>query len=307
MASIESSVLKYWLRRQNYFGNGEYNPTRLRKHLEDATQALETHPQVKVKPVRAGKIRAEWLIPPQAPADSALLYIHGGGWFMGSARAYRSLVSYLAYSSGVRALSINYRLAPEHPFPAGLQDCLAVYDWLLEQGYAAGRLAVVGDSSGANLALATLLALKHAGRPLPACCVAISPATDLALTGNSIRAYANRDPILSSIRSRRLIDEYLAGHDPLDPLVSPLYGDLQGLPPLLIHVSDREQLLDDAIRLDEYARSAGVDVQLVVWSQMFHVFQMFVDVLPEARRAVRQIGEFIKSWTSVDSGKTASH
>jgi monoterpene epsilon-lactone hydrolase len=137
--------------------------------------------------------------------------------------------------------------------------------------------------------------------------VALSPATDLALTGKSIKTLAQKDPILSSIRSRRLIDDYIGGHSPQDPLISPLYGELQGLPPLLIHVSDREQLLDDAVRFDERARSAGVDVQLVVWHQMFHVFQMFVDVLPEARRAVEQIAAFIKSRVNVLPEKPARH
>jgi monoterpene epsilon-lactone hydrolase len=295
MASIQSSVLGYWLRRRNYFGNGEFNPARLRMRLEEDTKALEIHPLVKVKPVRAGSVRSEWLIPPQAPADYALLYFHGGGWFMGSTRSCRSLVSHLAYSTQLRALSINYRLAPEHPFPAGLQDCISAYEWLQQQGFSARRIIVAGDSAGGNLALAMLLALKQAGNPLPACCVALSPITDLTLTGKSINANLNKDPILSSIKSKHLFDDYITVHDPHEPLISPLYGDLHGLPPLLIHVGGHEPLLDDAVRFAERARAAGVDVELAVWPQMFHTFQMFVDVLPEARKAVDHITNFICS------------
>lgn len=214
---------------------------------------------------------------------------------MGSARSFRSLASYLAHASGVRALSINYRLAPEHPFPQGLEDCIASYEWLLEQGYSASKIVVVGDSSGANLALAMLLALKDKHLPLPAGAVAISPATDLALTGETIRTHARRDPILSTIRSPQLIIDYITDHDPRDPLISPLYGDLRGLPPLLIHVGDRESLLDDAVRFGRRAKEAGVDVELVVWPQMFHIFHLFVEVLPEARQAVAQVARFINT------------
>jgi epsilon-lactone hydrolase len=295
MASFESSVLKFWLKRQNFFGSGEYAPAKQRRHMEKATRSLDPHPNVRLKLVRLGSVRAEWLLPPKAPGDRALLYIHGGGWFMGSARSYRSLVSHLAYTSGIRALSINYRLAPEHPFPAGLEDCISAYTWLLEQGYSASKIVVVGDSSGANLTLAMLLALKDRGIPQPAGAVAISPATDLALTGKTIRTHANRDPILSSIRSRQLIADYITDRDPHDPLISPLYGDLHGLPPMLIHVGDRELLLDDAIRFGKRAREAGVNAEVVVWPQMFHIFHMFVDLLPEARQAVGQIARFIQS------------
>lgn len=295
MASFESSVLKFWLKRQNIFGSGKYTPATLRKRMSQATARLAPHPSVKLKLMHIGKLRGEWLIPPKAPDDCVMLYFHGGGWLMGSARSYRSLVSHLAFNSGIRALSINFRLAPEHPYPEGLEDCIAAYQWLLDNGFPPHKIVLVGDSSGANLALAVMLAAKASGTPLPAGCVALSPITDLTLSGDTVRTHYHRDPILSTIRSRRLIADYVTDHDPRDPLISPLYGDLHGLPPLLIHVGDRELLLDDARQFGKKAQEAGVKVELVVWPQMFHNFQMFVELMPEARQAVGQVARFIRA------------
>ena len=240
--------------------------------------------------------------PKDAPQDRALLYIHGGAWFMGSTTTHRSLVAGLAYASGVRALSINYRLAPEHPFPAGLDDCLAAYEWLLRRsslrgGIAPDKIIVAVDSAGGNLTLALLIALRDAGKPLPAGAVAISPATDLTFTGESYTARAHLDPFFADLGSDAtvMLQGYTAGHDPRDPLISPLYADLHGLPPLLLHVGDHEALFDGVVGFGERAAAAGVDVQTVVWPGMFHVFHIFAAVLPEARQANAQIAAFIRS------------
>ena len=295
MASVQSYLLKFWLRRQNLFGDEEYNPQKSRLQMEKFAGLSKPHRKVQVGPVEADSVPSEWLIPQGAPEDRALLYIHGGAWYMGSTRTHRGLVSYLAYESGVRALSINYSLAPENPFPAGLDDCITAYEWLLQDGISPDKIVVAGDSAGGNLTLALLIALREAGKPLPAGAVALSPATDLAYTGESMQTRAHLDPILPHLGPSSIIKDYITNHDPCDPLISPLYADLHGLPPILIHVGDHETLLDDAVRFGERACAAGVEAKTVVWPEMFHVFQIFTPLLPEARRAIDQIAIFIRS------------
>jgi acetyl esterase/lipase len=295
MASIQSYLLKFWFRQQNLFGDEKYDPQRSRMRIEETARMSKPHRMVQVLPVDAGSVPSEWLIPQGASQDSALLYIHGGAWFMGSTKTHRAFVSYLAYESGIRALSINYRLAPENPFPAGLDDCIMAYEWLLHNGISPNKIVVAGDSAGGNLTLALLIALRDAGKPLPAGAVALSPATDLALTGESLKTRAHLDPVLSNIGSNSIIEDYITDHDAREPLISPLYADLSGLPPLLIHVGDHETLLDDAVRFGDHALASGVEATTVVWPNMFHVFQIFVPILPEARQAIAQIATFIRS------------
>jgi acetyl esterase/lipase len=205
------------------------------------------------------------------------------------------MVSHIAYESGVRALSIDYRLAPENPFPAGLEDCISVYRWLLENGIAANHIVVAGDSAGGNLTLALLVALRDKGMPLPAGAVALSPATDLTGSSESYISRRHLDPVLSNLGSTTIVSDYITSHDPHEPYISPLFADLHGLPPILIHVGDHEVLLDDALRFAQGAREVGVDAQVVVWLEMFHVFQVFIPFLPEARLAVSQIARFIQA------------
>jgi monoterpene epsilon-lactone hydrolase len=295
MPSIQSYLLKFWFRRQNLFGNKKYNPQSSRLQIERTARIAKLHKNVKIIPVDAGTVASEWLIPQGAPQDRALLYLHGGAWFMGSTNTHRSFVSYLAYASGIRALSINYRLAPENPFPAGLDDCVMAYEWLLHSGISSQKIVVAGDSAGGNLTLALLVALHDTGKPLPAGAVALSPATDLALTGASLKTRAHLDPVLANLGSNTIIKDYITDHDPREPLISPLYANLHGLPPLLIHVGDHETLLDDAVRFGARACDSGVDAKTVVWPHMFHVFQIFVPILPEARQAIAQIATFIRS------------
>jgi len=294
MASIQSTLLKFWIRRLSIFGNGKIDPQRLRTRNENAGSFARAHRDVQVVEVTANGVHAEWLIPTGAPKDRVLLYIHGGAWFLGSTRIYRGFVSNFAFASGVRALTIDYRLAPENPFPAGLDDCLSAYEWLLQSGIAADKIVVGGDSAGGNLALALLVALRDTGRPLPAAAVTLSPATDLAMTGKSSKTRLHLDPYFSNMVPNTIIPDYITDHDPCNPLISPLYADLHGLPPLLMHVGDHEMLLDDTLRFASQARAAGVEVEMAVWPQMFHVFQMFAPFLPEARAANKQIAEFIK-------------
>jgi acetyl esterase/lipase len=213
---------------------------------------------------------------------------------LGSPRLYRRYVSGLAQASGVRALVVDYRLAPEHPFPAGLEDCISAYEWLLQSGIPAQKIVVAGDSAGGNLTLALLVALRDRDQPLPVGAVTISPATDLAGTGTSQVTRKHLDPFFYRMSTNRIIEDYITIHNPCHPYISPLYADLHGLPPLLIHVGEHEILFDDAVRFGERAAQAGVQVELVVWPGMFHVFQLWGSILPEARLANTQIAGFVR-------------
>ena len=246
------------------------------------------------EPVSAGGVDGEWISPACAPEDKAILYFHGGGFRIGSVASHRDLMAQIALASDCRVLAINYRLAPEHRFPAALDDALAAYGWMLDRGLKSGNVAFAGDSAGGNLVLGAMLALRERGLPLPVSAVLMSPWTDLAATGPSYVSRAEADPIHQRPMILALANNYLGGQgDPCDPLVSPLYADLRGLPPLLIQVGDRETVLDDSVMFADLARAAGVDVSLEVWDGMIHVFQMFGAELPEARQAIASIAGFL--------------
>jgi acetyl esterase/lipase len=207
---------------------------------------------------------------------------------------HRAFLAQLARATGTRVLAVDYRLAPEHPYPAALEDAVAAYRWALDAGYAPSQVVVAGDSAGGGLALATVVALRDAGAPLPAGAVCLSPWLDLALTGASMRSNARVDPILSYEILDGYARLYASAHDRTSPLISPLYADLRGLPPLLIQVGTEEVLLDDAVRCADRAQAAGVAVTLEVVDGMFHVFQM-VGALPETQAAMREIAVFVKA------------
>ncbi|MDB4970260.1 MAG: hypothetical protein JWN44_5949 [Myxococcales bacterium] len=258
---------------------------------------------VRIEPAVGGDIRAEWLIPPEA-GRTVIYYLHGGGFVMGSPGTHRRMMARLARAAGSRALVLDYRLAPEHPFPAALDDCVAGYRWL-SRHTRPSDIVIAGDSAGGNLALATLLVLRDAGEPLPAACVCISAATDLSRSGASHRSRV-ADEVVLSPRFIRTVDELYRGDaDPRDPLASPLFADLHGLPPLLLHVGTHELLLDDTLRFADRARAAGVDVTLEVWPGLWHVFHTFVS-LPEARRALDDIAAFARRRFALAEVATAS-
>jgi epsilon-lactone hydrolase len=224
-----------------------------------------------------------------------ILFLHGGGYVSGSSAFYRDFIWRIADASTAGVLCVNYRLAPENPFPAALDDAVNAYRWLLANGAAPERTAVMGDSAGGGLAFATLLRLKAQGLPLPAAAVTLSPWTDLALTGASFATNADNDPMLRPERATNCARMYLGGADPRDHYVSPLYGNLGGLPPTLIQVGSDEILLDDSVRMAERLRAAGCDVEIEIWPRMPHVWQVYARVLPEGRQAIERIGAFLQS------------
>ncbi|HEX3175437.1 MAG TPA: alpha/beta hydrolase [Methylomirabilota bacterium] len=266
----------------------------LRAQYERAERIFPTPPDVKVETVTAPERPAEWLTPPGARRDAVVLYLHGGGYVIGSPRSHRHLAAAIARAAGTRSLLLDYRLAPEHPFPAALEDAVAAYQWVLRQGIAPARVVVAGDSAGGGLTMATLLALRERGLPRPAGGVCISPWVDLTNSAASYRTKASVDPIVTQEGIGLMTRAYVGDGDPRRPLVSPLYADLHDLPPLLIHVGSDEVLLDDAVGLAERARKAGVDVVLEEWPAMVHVWHWFLPMLDEAEGAIGNIGRFVR-------------
>jgi acetyl esterase/lipase len=294
MASWQAALIDRIIRRVDLFGADGADVPTLRRRVDRFAGLAPAPRSVAIRPVDAGGVPAERVIPRDAPRDRCLLYIHGGAWCMGSPRTHRRLVAELAAGAGVRAVSVDYRLAPEHPFPAALDDCVAAYRWVLARRVDPARIVVAGDSAGGNLAAALLVRLRDEGVPLPAAAVLLSPATDLAWTGASVVARKAVDPFFAQVAPDAFVADYVGPHDVREPWISPLYADLHGLPPLLVHVGGHEVLLDDSVRFAERAEAAGVQARLVVWPGMMHVFQTFSPFLPEAARANREIAAFIR-------------
>jgi acetyl esterase/lipase len=268
-----------------------------RKAMEEWQAALKVPPETKTQTVDAGGVRAEWIWRPESDLERAILYLHGGGYAIGSIATHRYLMQQIAQASGARVLGIDYRLAPENPFPGAVEDAVTAYKWMLAQGLDPQRIAIGGDSAGGGLTIATLLALRDRGVALPGAAAVLSPWTDLAGTGASVKTKAAEDPMVSEPGLRAMADAYLAGADARNPLASPQYARLDGLPPILIQVGTAEILLDDATRLAQRARAAGVEVELEEWEDMVHVFQMFPS-LAESAPAIAKIGDFVRTRTT---------
>ena len=245
-------------------------------------------------PVSAGGVPAEWIAAEGAQTDRVVLYLHGGGYVAGSIDSHRNLTGHLAQAMGCRVLALHYRLAPEHPHPAPVQDAVAAYRWLLKEGIAAEHLMIAGDSAGAGLTLATLLALRDGGDALPATAVGISPWVDMEGTGESMTTRALADPMITRELLLQIAAIFLGDADPKDPLAAPLHGELAGLPPILIQVGDAEVLLDDATRFAAKATAAGVDVTLEVWPEMVHVWHASAGFVPESDQAIARIAEYAR-------------
>lgn len=242
--------------------------------------------------VNVGGVPGEWVEAEGADRDSAVLYLHGGGYVAGSVDSHRNLLGHLAVAMGCRVFAADYRLAPEHPHPAPVDDATAAYQGMLAEGIAASRILVAGDSAGGGLTVATLVALRDGGQPQPGAAVAISPWIDMEGTGDSMVTRAAADPMVSK-GSLALISELFLGEtDPHDPLAAPLHADLGGLAPMLIHVGDAEVLLDDAVRLEAKISAAGGSATLEIWPEMVHVWHGSAGFVPESDQAIARIAEF---------------
>jgi epsilon-lactone hydrolase len=265
-----------------------------RAGFEQVASMFPVDADIKREVVIAGGVKAEWVSVPDADAGRAVLYLHGGGYVIGSIDTHRSLAARLSRASKARVLVIDYRLAPEHPHPAAVDDSVAAYRWMLTQGLKPARIAVAGDSAGGGLTVATLVAIRDAKLPLPGAGACLSPWVDLEGIGESMTTRAGVDPIVQKAGLLQMAAAYLAGKDPRTPLAAPLYADLSGLPPLLIQVGTAETLLDDASRLAERARKAGVTVSYEPWESMIHVWHLFAPMLDEGQQAIDRIGEFVR-------------
>ena len=250
---------------------------------------------IEVEQTQIAGVDVDWLRPKNARKDKVVLYLHGGAYVMGSPRTHRQLVSHMVRAAGVVAVLPDYRLAPEHPFPAAIEDAVAVYSGLLESGFGAEDIIISGDSAGGALSVATLLQLRHAGIPMPAAAVLLSPFLDITGSGESATTRADRDPWFD-IADLHVVAGYYCPDESewKNPLVSPVFANVAGLPPMLIQVDDDEILLSDSTRLAEKLEAEGVEVELEVWPHMWHVFQMFIRRMPESGAAVRKIAAYIQ-------------
>jgi monoterpene epsilon-lactone hydrolase len=250
-------------------------------------------PATEVKPTDADGVAAEWIIPSGIASNHVILYLHGGAFVMGLNNMHRAFAARLAAASGAQALLIEYRLAPEFPFPAALDDALATYRWLLRRKRSSQHIVIAGSSAGGNLALATMLALRDVEEPLPAAAICLSPVTDMEQKGESFRTRAEADPMLTRRFLKPLLDAYIGKHDPRMPLLSPILADLHRLPPMQILVGTNEILLSDSTVLAKRALEAGISVALEVGEGMWHGWPL-VPVLPEARAAIKKMGRFAR-------------
>ncbi len=269
-------------------------PEERRQRLDAFGQALGAPDDARLETIEVAGIPAEWSTTPEAEARRAVLYLHGGGYMAGSIVSHRYVAVEIGRAAQARTLALGYRLAPEHPYPAQLEDTLAAYSKLRDQGFAPSDIAVGGDSAGGNLTLALLLALRERGLPMPACGWLISPWSDLTASGATMQSKAAVDPMISKPYLLELAHAFSGGRPIADPLISPQFADLAGLPPLLIQVGSDETLLDDAVTLAGRAGAAGVAVTLEVWPDMIHAFPMFFPQVAASRRATEHAGAFMR-------------
>ena len=266
-----------------------------RRNMDANAKTFPLDPAIEVEAVSAGGVPAEWTRSPGADAGRVVLYLHGGGYVFGSILSHRHLVAEIGRQAGMRTLALDYRLAPEHPFPAPVEDTIAAYRFLLESGIEARRIALAGDSAGGGLVVAALVAIRDAGLPQPACGWAISPWVDMEGLGGSYITQAGSDPIVSKTAILEIAAMYLAGADPRTPLASPIHADLRGIAGLLIQVGAAETLLDDATQLAGRAGAVDVPVRLEVWPEMVHVWHVFHPMLAAGKQAIADGAAYMRA------------
>jgi monoterpene epsilon-lactone hydrolase len=271
-----------------------YMPLRIMHWLvKKGLEKVQMPADVTRRSVDADGVPCDWLIPEQGSPERVLLYLHGGGFVIPQTPNHLLMGAYLARQTGFQTMMVDYRVAPRHPFPAPLDDCVTAYRWLLQQGFSAHNIVIAGDSAGGNLTLTTLMTLRDAGDPMPCAAACLSPSGDLTVRDDT--ANATTDTLLHPKARKFYRDSYVGKNDPHNPLISPLYGNWHGLPPLLIHAGEDEVLKDDAIRINELASAAHVDVALEIYPNMWHVWQINLG-LPQAIDSLNKIAAFLKSY-----------
>jgi epsilon-lactone hydrolase len=267
-----------------------------RKGLEVLASLVKLPKDVKIDHINIVGMGAEWISFPESESDKIVLYLHGGGYMEGSLTSHQDLAMRIGRAAKMKVLVIDYRLAPEHPFPAAVEDAVKSYNWLIEsQKINPNKIVIAGDSAGGGLTLVTLIKLRDEKIPMPAAGICLSPWTDLALTGDSLIKNAKVDPFLKSYDLAFMAELYIGDNDPKNPYISPLYADLHDLPPILLHVGTAEIIKDDSVRFAEKAKKAGVNVTLEVFDDMIHVFQAFSEWAPEGQEAIEKIGKYIQA------------
>lgn len=274
-------------------GNPSLPPKYRNLLLNAAAERMPLPPELRKQELTLGHMKALRIAGPQDNKGKVLYYLHGGGYQICSPYTHQSLVYQMVKDVAAHAVIVDYRMAPEFPYPTPVHDAVSGYRWLLEAGHGPEDIIIGGDSAGGGLTLATMLSLKNEGLPLPKAAVVLSPWTDLEGTGDSLTNSAHKDVMISAAGLRLWARDYLQGAHPRNPLASPLYGDLTGLPPLMIEVGQNEVIRDDSVRLYEKARAQGVEVSLKVWPDMLHVFQAFHRFIPEAKESLADIGQFL--------------
>ena len=284
------------LREQGALGSGEeeVDVIAMREGMEGMLANSEVPEGTRCEAVDAGGVPAEWIEGPDIDRGRVLLYFHGGGYVLGSIATHRAMVARIAAEAGVRALLIDYRLAPENPFPAAVEDAVAAYRFLLDDGYKPDQIALGGDSAGGGLTLACLLALRDEDEPLPEAAVLLSPWVDLEGIGESMTTRAEADPMVARDGLLKMAAFYLNGESARNPLAAPLHADLSRLPPLYIQAGTAETLLDDATRIEEKARLAGVATEMDLYPDLVHVFQAFAPHVPESMEAIQKLGAYLR-------------
>lgn len=302
MPSLKSKMVISLVRNRHLFKfqlkpevvDTDFDVKKFRDGIDQASARMNKIPaDVTIEGFQIGPMYSEWIIPEGARPNQAVMYIHGGGFISGTCHTHRMHVIKFARLCGTKMLLVDYRLAPEHPFPAAVEDCLKAYNRLLKEGYEPANIMVMGESAGGTLTLSTLIALKDQGIELPKAAVSISPVTDLTCQADSFRTNAKKD--IAPLNSWTVwTGLYIAGHDPHHPWLSPLMADLTGLPPIMIHVGTHEIHLDDARNFAIKAQQSGVQITLRIWEGMVHAFPLLAPLFPEARQAMAEIGTYVK-------------
>lgn len=295
MTSIRSKFCRYLSKKlmgSNMVSSMSIDEMRI--GLEKATRFSMLPARTKIHKVGYHNVSAEWVSGKHADEDYAVLYLHGGGYNLGSPSTHREFAAHISNESRAKVLLPDYRLAPENPYPAGLEDAVASYQYLLDRGYSNNRIAIAGESAGGGLTLATCLSLRDEKIPLPSSVSCLSPWTDLEMKGDSIKDLADIDPMLKLDTLEIMASNYIGINDPKLPFISPIHANYRDFPPMLLHVGSDEILLEDTNRVADKARRDGVNVALKTFDQMWHFFHVFYKLMPEAKAATKEVGTFIQ-------------